>query len=60
MNKTNLQKEPQEKVKQREKNINLNEDEGYISDNSLSRNNRNKKNLNSNKTIQQLEKDIKF
>ena len=52
MNKTNLQKELKEKVKpgikpsdlkkHRKKKINLNEDEGYISDNP-SRNNRNNK-----------------
>ena len=79
MNKTNLQKELKEKVKpgvkpsdlkkQREKKINLNEDEGYISDN-FSRNNRNNKDqseqqknnlsLKKDKQIKQLEQERNF
>src|SRR6185436_4552761 len=69
MNKTNLQKELKEKVrpgikpsdlkKHKEKNISLNEDEGYISDNP-SRNNKNSLNKSEKKKIQELEKEVKF
>ena len=70
MNKTNLQKELKEKVKPgikpsdlkkyREKNTKPTEDEGYESDNSISRNNLNKKNLVPNKNIHQLEQERNF
>src|SRR6185312_16279202 len=63
MNKTKLQKE----LKEKEKNTKPTKDEGYISDNPISRNNKNKleqqKNnlsLKKNKQIQQLEQERNF
>src|SRR5438132_676963 len=64
MNKTNLQKELKEKVKpgikpsdlkkQREKNINLNEDEGYESDNPIEEIKNQIKSKGNNKKAQEL------